>query len=224
MRSVQRGLKLPLGSPQDERELVARLRAGDEAAFATLVQMYSPALLRLARMYVSTRTVAEEVVQETWLGVLRGLDRFEQRSSLKTWIFRILVNTAKTRGQREARTIPFSSTGPAPEDEPSVDPDRFQSADQRWPGHWALAPTRWQTPEERLVSAETLRVILKAIDELAPAQREVITLRDIEGWSSEDVRNALELSETNQRVILHRARSKVRAALEDYLGETESKA
>jgi RNA polymerase sigma-70 factor (ECF subfamily) len=207
---------------EDEQELVEALRAGDEAAFASLVDTYSSALMRLARMYVSSAAVAEEVVQETWLGVIRGIDRFEGRSSLKTWIFRILVNNAKTRGQREGRSIPFSSVArPGEEDEPAVDADRFQPQDNRLAGHWALAPTLWPTPEERLLSGETRDLILEAIKELPAAQREVVTLRDVEGWSSEDVRNALEITETNQRVLLHRGRTKVRAALEKHFGAME---
>jgi RNA polymerase sigma-70 factor (ECF subfamily) len=208
---------------EDDQELVAALRAGDEAAFASLVDSYSGALMRLARMYVSSAAVAEEVVQETWLGVIRGIDRFEGRSSLKTWIFRILVNNAKTRGQREGRSIPFSSVArPGDGDEPAVDPDRFLPADSAQdPGHWALGPSPWPTPEERLLSGETRDLILEAIKELPAAQREVVTLRDVEGWSSKDVRNALEISETNQRVLLHRGRTKVRAALEKHFGAME---
>src|SRR5437763_15755101 len=147
-----------------DRDLVAALRRGDERVFAELVDAYSPSLLRVARMYVRDRAVAEEVVQETWIAVLRGIDRFEERSSLRTWIFRILMNTAKTRGQREARSIPFSATASA--DEPAVDPDRFLGPDHRWPGGWMLGPSEWQTPEEELLQGETLEVILRAIDEL----------------------------------------------------------
>ena len=205
----------------DDRALVERLRAGDERAFASLVDEYSGALMRLARMYVKSAAVAEEVVQETWVGVIRGIDRFEGRSSLRTWIFRILVNTAKTRAQREGRSIPFSSVANPADDEPAVDPDRFLGPDSRHAGHWALGPMPWPTPEERLLSGETRDRILEAIDELPPAQREVVTLRDIEGWSSKDVCNALEITETNQRVLLHRGRSKVRAALEEHFGAME---
>jgi RNA polymerase sigma-70 factor, ECF subfamily len=207
---------------EDEHGLVEALRAGDEETFASLVDSYSGALVRLARMYVSSAAVAEEVVQETWVGVIRGIDRFEGRSSLKTWIFRILVNNAKTRGQREGRSIPFSSVAPpADEDEPAVDPDRFLPDASKNPGHWALGPTPWPTPEERLLSGETRDLILEAIKELPPAQREVVTLRDVEGWSSADVRNALEITETNQRVLLHRGRTKIRAALEKHFGAME---
>jgi RNA polymerase sigma-70 factor (ECF subfamily) len=193
----------------DEARLVEGLRAGDEEAFRTLMREYGGAMLRVAQMYVSSRAVAEEVVQEAWLGVLKGIGRFEGRSSLKTWLFRIVANTAKTRGVREARSIPFSSL--AGDDEDAVDPDRFLGPGERFPGHWA-AP-----PEGRLLAAEAMDVIEDAIERLPPAQRTVITLRDIQGLSSEEVRNALELSETNQRVLLHRARSKVRRALEEYM-------
>jgi RNA polymerase sigma-70 factor (ECF subfamily) len=206
---------------QQDLALVEALRAGDETAFMMLVERYQPAMLRIALMYVSTRAVAEDVVQDAWVGVLKGLDGFEGRSSLRTWIFRILVNTAKTRGQREARSVPFSSVWAAdPEVEPSVDPDRFLSLGQPGsPGRWAEPPTGWaSTPEERLLSKETLAEVSRAIDALPPNQREVITMRDVLGWTSVDVRNALDISETNQRVLLHRARAKVRRALEGYLG------
>ncbi len=194
---------------QEELQLVKALRAGDERVFEQLVRMYQGTLLRVAQMYVSSRAVAEEVVQETWLAVLNGIDRFEGRSSVKTWIFRILANRAKTRAEREGRTIPFSSLGDS--DEPAVEPDRFDR------GHWAALPADW--PEARLLGDETLQVINSAIESLPATQRAVITLRDVQGWSAEEVRNVLELSETNQRVLLHRARSKVRGALEEYLAE-----
>jgi RNA polymerase sigma-70 factor, ECF subfamily len=202
---------------QVETDLVAALRAGDETAFAELVREYHASLLRVARIYVSSRAVAEEVVQETWLGVLSGLDRFEERSSLKTWIFRILTNIAKTRAQREGRTLPLSALqDPGRVPEPSVDPDRFLDSEHaRWPGHWALKPQAW--PEERLLAAETRERIGTAIEALPATQRAVITLRDVQGWDTEEVCNALGITETNQRVLLHRARSKVRAALDDYL-------
>jgi len=206
---------------QQDLALVEALRAGDETAFMMLVERYQPAMLRIALMYVSTRAVAEDVVQDAWVGVLKGLDGFEGRSSLRTWIFRILVNTAKTRGQREARSVPFSSVWAAdPEVEPSVDPDRFLSLGHPGsPGRWAEPPVGWaSTPEERLLSKETLAEVSRAIHALPPNQREVITMRDVLGWTSADVRNALDISETNQRVLLHRARAKVRRALEGYLG------
>jgi RNA polymerase sigma-70 factor (ECF subfamily) len=204
-----------------DAQLVAALRGGDEHAFRQLVRQHHEALVRVALMYVSTRAVAEEVVQETWLAVIRGLDRFEGRSSLKTWIFRILTNIAKTRAQREGRTLPFSALErPDAVPEPAVGPERFLPPDHaRWPGHWAAKPEPW--PEERLLAGETRAVVEHAIEQLPPAQRAVISLRDVEGWSSEETCNALGLSETNQRVLLHRARSKVRQALEDYLSEDQ---
>ena len=215
-----------VATPSASREdlaLVAALRAGDETAFMMLAERYQPSMLRIARMYVSTRAVAEEVVQEAWVGVLKGLDGFEGRSSLRTWIFRILVNTAKTRGQREARSVPFSSLwSPTPEAERPVDPERFLPEGQRWSGHWADAPASWESvPEDRLLSHETLAQVGQAIAALPPTQREVIRLRDVLGWTSAEVCNALEISETNQRVLLHRARAKVRRALESYLGPEE---
>src|ERR671935_888810 len=200
----------------DDAAVIAALRARDESVFEALMREYNAALLRVAQIYVPTRAVAEDVVQDTWIGVLNGIDRFEGRSSLKTWIFRILTNIAKTRGQREGRTIPFSALErPDAVPEPAVEPERFLPPDhERWPGHWASKPEPW--PEDRLVAAETREVVDRAIEKLPPAQRAVITLRDVEGWSSEETRNALGVSETNQRVLLHRARSKVRQALEDY--------
>jgi RNA polymerase sigma-70 factor (ECF subfamily) len=203
-----------------EAQLLDALRRGDEQAFAQLVREYHAPLVRVARMYVSTRASAEEVVQETWLAVLNGLDRFEGRSSLRTWIYRILANIAKTRGERDARAVPFSALGDAAAEEPSVEPDRFAPPGERWAGHWRSYPERWDVlPAERLLSAETLERVRAAIESLPPAQAEVMTLRDVEGWGSDEVCSALEISETNQRVLLHRARSKVRQALEDYLSQ-----
>jgi RNA polymerase sigma-70 factor (ECF subfamily) len=202
-----------------DAQLVEALRAGDEDAYARLVREYQPSLVRVARIYVSTQAAAEEVAAETWLAVLNGLDRFEGRSSLRTWIFRILTNIAKTRGQRDGRTLPFSALeDPGRVPEAALDADRFLEPDHpRWPGHWAVRPEPW--PEEAVIAAETQARLAEAIEDLPPVQRAVISLRDVEGWSSEEVRNALELSETNQRVLLHRARAKVRRALESYLGE-----
>jgi RNA polymerase sigma-70 factor (ECF subfamily) len=211
-----------MGTPASDGEgrLIAALRAGEERAFMTLIDRYQSTLLRLALLYVGDRGAAEDVVQETWLGVFRGIDRFEGRSSLKTWLFRILTNRAKRRGERDHRTIPFSAATTVDDDgEPSVDPDRFLPAGHQWAGHWSSFPQDWaDLPEDRILSAETRAVVDRAIAALPPTQREVITLRDVEGWTSEDVRNALDLSETNQRVLLHRARSKVRRALEEQLG------
>ena len=193
----------------DESALVAALRAGDERAFVQLVHEHTPGMRRFALTFVHSPAVADEVVQEAWLGVLRGLDRFEGRSSLKTWIYRIVANVARTRAVREARSTPFSTFGDD-DGEPSVDPERFLPN-----GAWESPPEPWQA----VLGSETREVIDRAIARLPDQQRQVIELRDIEGWSSEEVRNVLELSETNQRVLLHRARSTVRAALEDYLGE-----
>ncbi len=200
----------------DDAQLVERLRAGDEGTFAGIVDRYQASMLRLAQMYVASRAVAEEVVQEAWIGVLKGLDGFQGRSSLRTWIFRIVVNTAKTRGQREGRSMPFSSAFAVAEDEPAVDPERFVPGE----GNWSAAPTSWEgVPEERLLARETFAEIERAIEGLPPLQAEVIRLRDVQGWTSLEVCNALDISETNQRVLLHRARSKVRGALERYLDE-----
>jgi RNA polymerase sigma-70 factor, ECF subfamily len=205
-----------------DAELIAALRAGDETAFAELVDRLHPSLVRIARLYVSTQAVAEEVAQETWLGVLNGLDRFEERSSLKTWIFRILANIAKTRGVREGRSVPFSSIA-GEDDEPAVDPDRFVPQDaETAPRSWAVPPAVWSTePDERLLAGEVRELIFRTIDGLPTNQRAAIILRDVEGWDSEEVRNELGVGDTNQRVLLHRARSKVRQALEDYFRDDQ---
>ena len=200
-----------------EAALLARLRDGDERAFETLVERLYPTMLAVARHHVSSRAVAEEVVQEAWLGVLKGLDRFEGRSSLKTWILRILVNTAKTRGARDARTVPFASLAPVGE-EPAVDPERFRGPDDPFPGHWRAYPGNWQRlPEEALADRETLDIVISTIQQLPPPQRLVITMRDIQGCDAAEVCEVLDVSEGNQRVLLHRARSKVRSALERQL-------
>lgn len=204
----------------DERQLCAALRRGDEAAFAKLVSLYHAPLRRVALSYVRTVAVADEVVQETWLGVIRGIDRFEGRSSLKTWIFRILTNIAKTRAEREGRTVPLSALPSVDDgDEHAVDPNRFfDQQHQRWPGHWASPPVRWdELPEEQLTGRETLDALKAAIEALPLMHRQVIVLRDVEGWEAEEVCELLSLSQANQRVLLHRARSKVRQALEDQL-------
>ncbi len=209
----------------NDAALVAALRAGDEQAFADLIARLHPAMLRIARMYVRTDVLAEDVVQETWVAVLNGLDRFEGRSSLKTWILRILANRARTRGAREGRSVPFSALAAtdAVVGEETVDADRFRPVDDAsWPYHWAAAPPRW--PEERLLANETLGVIGRALEDLPEAQREVLRLRDVEGWSSDEVCAALDLSAGNQRVLLHRARAKVRAQLEDYFMGTQKAA
>jgi len=209
-----------VGSPTgaDEARLVAALRAGDEAAFVELLDCHHASLLRVARLYVRAPAVAEEVVQETWAAVIEGLDRFEERSSLKTWIFRILVNRARTRGASEARTVPFSAlaSADAAAREPAVEPERFLSRDHELtPYQWATPPRGW--PEERLLARETIATVGAAIEALPESQREVIRLRDVEGFTAAEVCAALELSEGNQRVLLHRGRAKVRAAIERYL-------
>jgi RNA polymerase sigma-70 factor (ECF subfamily) len=202
---------------------VAALRRGDERAFAALVDLHTPALLRVAMAYVPSRAVAEEVVQETWIAVVRGIGDFEGRSSLKTWIFRILANVAMRGGSRERRSVPFAALAAAEDTgEPSVDPDRFLPPDHElFPGHWAIMPARWPTPEEGLLAGETRAVIAAAIEALPKAQRTVLSLRDVEGWSSDEVCAALEISAGNQRILLHRARTRVRAAIEEYHGAVE---
>jgi RNA polymerase sigma-70 factor (ECF subfamily) len=201
----------------ERRELQA-LKDGDESAFSRLVMRHHAGLKRVARNFVASDAVAEEVVQETWQGVLEGLDRFEGRSSLRTWIFRILVNRAKTRGTRERRTVPFSSFEPGEEEAgPSVDPDRFRGADNPFEGHWSAPPRPWEDPERRLASLEARDRLKRAIESLPDKQRLVVTLRDVEGLSSEEVCDLLDVSEVNQRVILHRGRSAVRSELEEYL-------
>ena len=201
----------------EEVELLARLRAGDERAFEALVGRHYGTMLAVARTYVSSRAVAEEVVQEAWLGVLKGLDRFEGRSSLATWIMRIVVNIAKTRGVREARSIPYASLAPEGA-EAAVEPGRFRGAGDGFPGLWRAYPANWKDlPEEVLHERDTLRVAMAAIADLPPAQRAVITMRDVQGCGPEEVCAVLEVSDGNQRVLLHRARSRVRAALERHL-------
>jgi RNA polymerase sigma-70 factor (ECF subfamily) len=211
------------GSSLEDRDLVAALRAGDQAVFARLVREHGPGLLRVARNYVSTQSVAEEVVQEAWLAVLGGLGRFEGRSSFKTWLYRILMNTAMSRGEREARSVPFATlAGEGGEGEPTVDPSRFQT-EGRWAGHWAAPVENWASPERRLLGAEAREVIDQTIAQLPTAQAVVITMCDIEGFAPDEICNVLDISLTNQRVLLHRARARVRQALEDYMGETRSK-
>jgi RNA polymerase sigma-70 factor, ECF subfamily len=204
-----------------ERELLGALRRGDEAAFVQLVEALHGSMLRLAMVHVGDRAVAEEVIQDAWLGVLQQLDRFEGRSSLKTWILRIVSNRAKTRAIRERRTVPFSAL-PGGDlrdaNEPTVEPDRFLPAGHRWAGHWASPPGNWrEVPENLLLSRETMTEIGRAVDGLPASQRAVLVLRDVEGLTAAEACQLLGLNEGNQRVLLHRARSKVRAALERYL-------
>lgn len=206
-----------------DAELVTRLRGGDEAAFALVLDEWSPGMLRLARSFVSTPESAAEVVQDTWLAVLRGIDGFEARSTLKTWVFRILVNTAKRRATRERRSVPMSSLGSdAAEDAgPTVDPDRFQGPGEPYPGHWRQLPAPFAaiapSPEQRTLDAELAARLEDALACLPERQRLVITLRDVQGHSAEEVCAVLGISPANQRVLLHRARARVRARLEVYL-------
>jgi RNA polymerase sigma-70 factor (ECF subfamily) len=200
----------------EECELAA-LRAGDEAAFLALVNRNHRAMVRVASMYVRSRASAEEVVQDAWLGVLKGLHLFEGRSSLKSWIFRILVNCAKARGASEGRSVPMSALAEsAKEDGPSVPADRFSGDEERWPGHWSDPPEPW--PDARVESSEMVALVREGIEMLPDTQRTVMTLRDAEGWDSGEVCELLAISEGNQRVLLHRARSKVRAFVEEKLG------
>ena len=202
----------------DDRRIVVALLMGDEQAFAELVDRYNAPLLRLAMAYVRTPSAAEEVVGDTWVGVLRGLPSFEGRSSLKTWIFRILVNGQPRPARWRNRAVPFSRRSAAMPNRRWTQTSSCPPTIPPTPGTGAVPPQRWEDlPEARLLSAETREQVLAAIDELPPAQREVITLRDVEGWTSAEVREALDLSESSQRVLLHRARSKVRARLEGNL-------
>lgn len=198
----------------DESGLVAALRAGDELAFAGLVDRYHGSMVRVARAYVATKEAAEDVVQDAWLGVIRGLDSFEGRSSLKTWMFRIVINRAMTKGGRESRSVPFSSLGP---DEPTVDSSRFLDSG-RWTGFWASGPSASDVPERVLLSQEARAMVDAVIATLPPNQRLVITLRDVQGFTAEETCELLGVTEANQRVLLHRARGKVRSTLEEYVG------
>jgi RNA polymerase sigma-70 factor (ECF subfamily) len=204
----------PVEPAAEEREL-AELRAGDERAFLALVKRHHAAMLRVATAYVRSRASAEEVVQEAWLGVLKGLHLFEGRSSLRSWIFRILVNCAKARGARDARTVPMSSLAGDEDGGPSVPPERFLGEDDRWAGHWAKPPEPW--PDARVESSELVALVREALESLPEAQRTVMTLRDVDGWDSGEVCELLGISEGNQRVLLHRARSRVRGWVEERL-------
>jgi RNA polymerase sigma-70 factor (ECF subfamily) len=203
-----------------ETSLLTALRDGDEAAFAQLVDRYHAPLKRLARSFGATESVAEEIVQETWLGALQGLDSFEERSSLKTWLFTILKNQARHRAARERRSLPFSALSREGDDvagDPAVDADRFLSDEGCWPGHWATPPRPWQEPQRRLASIEAREQIRRAIAGLPTQQQLVVALRDVEGLSADEVCDLLEISEANQRVLLHRGRSTIRNVLEGYI-------
>jgi RNA polymerase sigma-70 factor, ECF subfamily len=204
----------------DDGALVERLRAGDEQAFAALVDGWSGWMLRLAREHVPTPSVAEEVVQETWLAVLEGLDRFRGEASLRTWVYRILVNQAKRHGIRERRSVPFASltdddTGP------TVDPERFQGPEEPHPGGWRRFPEVW--PEQVALTREVRSVVTTALEELPTRQRVVVALRDLDGHTSDEVCDLLDISPGNQRVLLHRGRAVVRAHLERYLTPTPAR-
>jgi RNA polymerase sigma-70 factor (ECF subfamily) len=202
-------------------ELVERLREREEAAFAAVLDAWSTGMLRVARGFVSTTASAEEVVQDTWLAVIQGLDGFAGRSSLKTWVFRILVNTAKRRGARESRTVPWSALPTAEDAGPTVDPSRFVAPGHEWTGHWREFPATWPWPEQAALDGEVRARAAAALAGLPERQRVVLTLRDVEGYGSDEVCSILEISAANQRVLLHRARAAVRAQLERYFAETE---
>lgn len=203
-----------------DQELVQRLREGDESAFAELIDAYGATMLRVAQMFVRDRATAEEVVQETWLAVLEGLDRFRGEASLRTWVYRILLNQAKRRGIRERRTVPFASLAPE-DDGPTVDPARFQGAGDPHPGGWRRFPEEW--PEQVALTREVREVVTDALAELPPRQRVVVALRDLDGHTADEVCDLLDISAGNQRVLLHRGRAVVRAHLEVYFSGTLSR-
>lgn len=204
--------------PLAERELLERLRAGDESAFANIVDAWSPVMLHMARRHVGDQAAAEDVVQDTWVGVINGLDRFEGRSTLRSWTFSILLNQARTRGFRDRRVIASAVLTGDETDEPTVDCARFQGSDGRYPGHWTSTgvPRRWEEPESRAVGQEVIEVLLVGLEQLPERQRLVVEMRDVLGMSSEEVCTALGVSPENQRVLLHRARASLRSTLEDY--------
>lgn len=206
------------GRLPEDQVLVAGLRAGDQELFALVLDAWSPGMLRVARGFVSTPDSAAEVVQDAWLGVIEGLDGFAGRSSLKTWVYRILVNTAKRRGARESRSVPWSSVAG-----PTVDPARFQGPDEPFPGHWREFPAPWPgvfgLPEQQVLAVETRARLAEAVSRLPERQRVVLVLRDVEGYEAAEVCSILEITAANQRVLLHRARACVRADLERYFAE-----
>jgi RNA polymerase sigma-70 factor (ECF subfamily) len=207
----------PTTTAASDEQTVAALRSGDERAFRDLFARSYPMMKRVARTYVASDAVAEEIVQETWMAIVTGIDRFQGRSTLGTWIFSILTNQAKTHSAREKRAVPFSSIAPSDAEAPAVDPDRFQKDDDAWPGHWATPPRPWQKPERRLLSLEARDHLKAALAQLPDRQRMIVALRDVEGHSAEEVCYLLGLSQENQRVLLHRGRSRLRAVLEQYL-------
>ena len=225
MASEEHGVRFDPVPPAvgEEHCLLEALRNGDEGSFIALVERYRSPLVRLAMVYVGDPAVAEEVVQETWIGVLRGIERFEGRAAFKTWLFRILTNQAKRRGAREGRSVPFSSLADlgARGDEPAVAPECFLPAGGPDAGHWAIHLRDWRrSPEDEVLSHEVQALVRRAIEDLPPGQRVVIAMRDVEGWPAAEVCEALDISEVNQRVLLHRARAKVRRVLDRYLEGT----
>jgi RNA polymerase sigma-70 factor (ECF subfamily) len=197
--------------------LVALLRARDEATYVHLVESWAPTMTRIARTYVSTAETAAEVVQDTWVAVLTGIDRFEGRSSLRTWVFRILTNRATTRGAREDRTVPWSSLD-VQDSSPSVEPSRFRGSDDEYPGHWRSFPQQWPDPEQAAIQAEVHAAVAGAVEQLPHRQQVVLLMRDLLGFSSDEVCDVLGVSAANQRVLLHRARATVRSQLEQLFG------
>jgi RNA polymerase sigma-70 factor (ECF subfamily) len=212
------GPSAPQTTADPDAEVLERLRHGDERAFAALVDRWSPVMLRVARAYVSNPHSAEDAVQDAWLGVVRGLAAFEGRSTLRTWVFTILVNRARTRGGREARSVPMSSLA-GDDGGPTVDPDRFRGRQDPYPDHWTPTgvPVRWEgQPEGRVLAGEAVRLLGAALTALPPRQRVVVTLRDVQGLTSDEACKALGITAQNQRVLLHRGRAALRQALEDY--------
>jgi RNA polymerase sigma-70 factor (ECF subfamily) len=205
-----------------DEHTVAALRAGDERTFRELFARMYPTMKRVARGYVASDAVAEEIVQDTWMAIVTGIDRFEGRSALRTWIFSILTNQAKTHSARERRALPLSCVVARDREEPAVDPDRFQKDDEAWPGHWATPPRPWQKPERRLISLEARQHLKDGLAELPDRQRLIVGLRDIDGHSAEEVCDLLGLSQENQRVLLHRGRSRLRVVLEKYFDEADA--
>jgi RNA polymerase sigma-70 factor, ECF subfamily len=213
----------PVPVPMSDEVLVAGLRSRDEDVFARLLTDWSRSMLRLARSFVSTDASAEEVVQDTWVAVIQGVDRFEGRSSLRTWVYRILVNTARKRGVKEHRSVPWSSLSPTFDDRgPTVDPTAFRGPDDQYPGGWKAFPSAWASTESAVLASEIRTTVKAALDLLPERQRIVITLRDVLGHSSDEVCEMLEISTANQRVLLHRARAAVRTHLADYLADASA--
>ena len=203
----------------DQAKLVDALRRGEESAFAYLLDTEDRLLRVVARRFVSTDAAVSEVVADTWLAVIEGIDRFEGRSTIRTWLVRILMNKARTRGVRDARSVPFASLIPNDDDLAGFDTDQFRGdSRRRYPGHWTAIPADWSTmPAERFEASITMDAVRSAIAALPESQRAVIVLRDVEGWSSGEICDALDLTDSNERVLLHRARGAVRRALSDQI-------